>query len=527
MPSPTRVLAVTLPVFAVLVARFRFVCDDAFITFRYARNLAEGAGLRYNPDVHPPVEGYSEFLWALWLALGESAGANPVLWATVTSALCGALVIVLLARLLVRRFPEDPWAAPAGVLFAAAFPPLAVWSTGGLATAPFALAVFVCFERLLGDDDRPRPLAAGMAGATAVLLRADGIAAVAGVLVATGAVALRGRRTELRRAVGIAAAIVFAVFAAHVAWRYGYHGDFLPNTARVKVAFGLDRIERGATYVLSYLSVFPAAALVPATAIPFLWRPCRSRPIVCAALIVLGAVYGYAIVVGGDFMSMGRFLVPAVPFTALLLAALIAERPRGIGAAVPILVALCVATSLAPAFDLHAVPASVRDSFHFRRNRPGAMSEYKHWESMKENAERLTRLGRALGLVGRGEESIVLKAIGAVGYHSRLVIFDQHGLIHRDGTDPVRRRPSGGPLRSPGHDNYVERERFARARPTYWHAWMTGTEAARQGLAERNRTIHGARYVARAYEFPVEAGFEPGRSLVVLKLVARTIHEAP
>src|SRR5262245_34549479 len=51
-----------------LVHRFWFVTDDAYISFRYARNLAHGFGLRYNVTENPPVEGYSNFLWTLLCA---------------------------------------------------------------------------------------------------------------------------------------------------------------------------------------------------------------------------------------------------------------------------------------------------------------------------------------------------------------------------------------------------------------------------------------------------------------------------
>ena len=44
-----------------------FLCDDAFISFRYARNLLKGHGLVFNPDEY--VEGYSNFLWTLELTL--------------------------------------------------------------------------------------------------------------------------------------------------------------------------------------------------------------------------------------------------------------------------------------------------------------------------------------------------------------------------------------------------------------------------------------------------------------------------
>jgi hypothetical protein len=35
---------------------YRFLCDDAYISFRYAHHLATGRGLTFNPG-DPPVEG--------------------------------------------------------------------------------------------------------------------------------------------------------------------------------------------------------------------------------------------------------------------------------------------------------------------------------------------------------------------------------------------------------------------------------------------------------------------------------------
>ena len=43
-----------------------FLTDDAFISFRYVRNLLEGHGLVFNPGEY--VEGYTNFLWILELA---------------------------------------------------------------------------------------------------------------------------------------------------------------------------------------------------------------------------------------------------------------------------------------------------------------------------------------------------------------------------------------------------------------------------------------------------------------------------
>ena len=53
-PAPRRVLAVGLAlaflVFLGFAARFWFVCDDAYISFRYSRHLVEGHGGRLWAD---------------------------------------------------------------------------------------------------------------------------------------------------------------------------------------------------------------------------------------------------------------------------------------------------------------------------------------------------------------------------------------------------------------------------------------------------------------------------------------------
>ena len=74
-PGPTYLHAVTprhtpswiallpaLLALAALAAHLDLLCDDAFISFRYARNLARGDGLVFNPGESPPVEGYSNLL---------------------------------------------------------------------------------------------------------------------------------------------------------------------------------------------------------------------------------------------------------------------------------------------------------------------------------------------------------------------------------------------------------------------------------------------------------------------------------
>ena len=69
------VLAVVPVILGILLAfGKRWVCDDAFISFRYAENLIHGLGLVYNAGER--VEGYTNFLWTMWAALGLRFGAD-------------------------------------------------------------------------------------------------------------------------------------------------------------------------------------------------------------------------------------------------------------------------------------------------------------------------------------------------------------------------------------------------------------------------------------------------------------------
>src|SRR6185295_8846902 len=54
-------------------AHFFNLADDAYISFRYAENLATGHGLVFNPGDR--VEGYTDFLWVVLLAFCKLAGA--------------------------------------------------------------------------------------------------------------------------------------------------------------------------------------------------------------------------------------------------------------------------------------------------------------------------------------------------------------------------------------------------------------------------------------------------------------------
>src|SRR5262249_30342269 len=146
-----------------------FVVDDAAITYAYSINLAHGAGpvLRAGGE---RVEGYSNFLWMLLLALGVRLGADVFLLARVLGALLGLTLILgvaeLSAALRGRRSLVD--ALPA--LFAATLTPVSYWCMSGLEGPLYMNTLVWCAVRLIVERDQPerRPLSALCAAAAAL-----------------------------------------------------------------------------------------------------------------------------------------------------------------------------------------------------------------------------------------------------------------------------------------------------------------------------------------------------------------------
>lgn len=178
------------------------VSDDAFITYRYAENLAGGHGFVFNRGA-APVQGTTTPLYTALLALGARLGADIpalslVLGATALAAAAG--LVVLLAR--------DLGALAAGVAAALTWSasPLTWYSVAGMETPLYmALTLGTIWAAYHG-----RAGLAFLVGALAVLTRLDGLA----VLAAAGALLVLSRRWSWPGALGAAALLAgWAVLA--------------------------------------------------------------------------------------------------------------------------------------------------------------------------------------------------------------------------------------------------------------------------------------------------------------------------
>jgi arabinofuranosyltransferase len=308
------VFTAVIAVFAWLVIREAWLCDDAFITLRVVDNFHNGYGLRWN--VVERVQVFTHPLWCLTLLILTGVFGNLAL----TTLWFSIFVSITAFALIVPRPTRHNSQLVLLALMIPASKAVAQYATSGLegplSFLLLALLVLACggLEPAWNRWDRWVPLLA----AAVVLTRQDLLLVVAPLCVAW----------LVRKGVRQAAVPLLAGASAVAVWELFtliYYGSLVPNTALAKLNTGMPFSEKAAQG-LGYLGDFvvrdPSGFFVLALCL-FLLVAVR-RDVQARAVAVGIALYVlYIVSIGGDFMS-GRF------FTAPLFLA-VAETIRTVG----------------------------------------------------------------------------------------------------------------------------------------------------------------------------------------------------
>jgi len=400
------------------------IIDDSYISLRYARNFARGAGLVYNPGER--VEGYTSFLWVVLLGTWQRlTGADPVRTCVTGGVLFGLLTLGLTAVLLRGRSRLLIGRAPF-VLFLVFSIPCLFWSFSGMETSLFTslllLATWTLF-RAWRDPERgfQRLFLAGLLFGLASLARPETwlYAAVTGMLVLSQATP--GRR--LREGSGFA--LGFLVLAGgHLIFRLSYYGDPLPNTYYVKVgggsaalaAYGLHYLMRGAIWHWPLLILAALGAVRPGSG-----ETPEERRERIFSISLLGAQAAAVIYTGADHFREMRFFFPMLPFLVLLAA-------RGMSSVIDL---LHLPAPRARAWAAHgAVLAAVSATLllSFFHGRVGYDSSLVFGKAI---TQRWALIGEWLRSQAGPEDLLATPVAGAVAYTSDLPTLDMLGLTDR------------------------------------------------------------------------------------------------
>ncbi|HEY4688483.1 MAG TPA: hypothetical protein VIK33_04170, partial [Anaerolineae bacterium] len=227
--------------------------DDAYISFRYARNFARGDGLRFNPG-EPPVEGYSNFLWVVTLAGAARLGSDIPTSARVLGAALSIATLIGMAVALHRSGAGKAiiWMACAWLAASGSF---AMWAISGLESMLLAALLVLALILLDREERTGHGIASGFVLALVALARAEGAIFFAAAFAVRAIAHVRGQSARTIRE-DVKWALAFAVpFGAFLLWRVAYYGDWLPNTVYAKSGGGyLYHILRGVYYAFQFLA---------------------------------------------------------------------------------------------------------------------------------------------------------------------------------------------------------------------------------------------------------------------------------
>jgi arabinofuranosyltransferase len=417
-----------LMLIALLAVHIRMLAgltDDAYISFRYSKNLAQGQGLRWNPGGEK-VEGYTNFSWVLIGTLGFL-----LLPDLLPQLMSGLGIIFLLAtiwiflRMLALQFPGKRIISLSGAFFLAASGPLILWSTSGLETMMFAMltaAGFLAFLQYLQTGKAKYYNQVWIVSLLLFLTRPDGIIFAA----VMGCYFLLWQKGLLRRDRLLPFLTFYLIpFLAYNTWRIAYFGSWLPNTFYAKATgAALNQFKKGGLYLFNFSMVY----LLPLIPLVLYLLICRKRTAAesshfkIVSLMFLGTFTLYILLVGGDYMAMYRFFVPLLPLLYLLIAAeFIKTAGSGKNVAGWFLLAAAVLITFLPSTPL--------DRLVWGGNHPYQYGCYEGYRTEQWYLNRYITIGKLFGQIKRNAaDSIVIPAIGAVGYYSGMNVIDYYGL---------------------------------------------------------------------------------------------------
>jgi hypothetical protein len=368
--------------------------EDAYITFRYARNLVRGLGAVYNPGEH--VLGYTSPLWMAWNALGIALVKDPIVWSRVSTVALELGALYVVTRLLAAH--AGKLAAWSFGVFYAGWTFLAATAVSGMENnAVFALLALAAWA------------ASRRSAWTGPLLGALALSRPEGVVLALVVGVFAGWRDRI---VGLVLA------AAGVALLTSFYGSPIPQSLLAKaVVYGTPGPLEGRLWwewispvalwrwpvtseggLLFALSVVTApAAIAGAIGLARGWRDARA--LVALALSGLVVWAGYSIV-GVAYFAW--YLVIPVGTAAVLAAAGLPRIARGAWLPVSLLLFVLGTWTVEPALYTGR-----------------AVAEY----------ESFGKTARTLGLNSIPGQSVFLEPIGMVGWACKLRIIDEIGLV--------------------------------------------------------------------------------------------------
>jgi hypothetical protein len=419
--------------------------DDAMISMRYARHLAQGYGLVWNVGA-VPVQGFTNPAWTLLMAvphwLGLPLSRTSLVVMSLSAAILLGLVLTVhqISQTLAPRSGRAPLIAATITAF---YFPLVFWSLRGMEVGLLALLIAgaALLAIRLGPDTRGWHLVpVSLLLALAIATRMD--ATVQAMLVVVYVLTLdevKGRKRF------IPAILATAALIGILAWQRAYFGDPLPNTYYQKLigTSAWDRIKHGMLVFCLYATRDTLLLVLVSGVAVLRYRELRTRQTALLAALFL-VQCAYSIWVGGDYAepevnAANRFITQGMPPLIILFSLGV---DRLLSDLVPAAGPARRGTALWQPFGIAALALVIMSGqpwFRWATNKAPLL----------QSDIRRVRAGIAIAHSTSPDAVIAVHAAGQIPYYSDRTTIDLLGL-----NDPViaKAAPSG-PF-YPGHDKW-------------------------------------------------------------------------
>jgi arabinofuranosyltransferase len=299
--------------------------DDAWIHFQFARNLARGDGLSFNPG--RPTSGSTAPLWTLLLAGIYAIGGRFPIAGQALSAIC-YLALLMTTYALAKQLTGRRWAAwLAGVIVAVNG--RMVWAgLAALEICLFAALSLLAIGMHLHDRVTPRyRLRTAMLFGLAALSRPEGyllfalsiadyIWSISRITYHESRFGFQVLRFVLRKLPLLPIALFIAIILPYLLFSYHTSGHLLPNTYHAKATIGFlpDRAFRDSLSVIATYLILDNPLLLPFFLFGLILLV-RRTPLL--SLWCTGLPLAYAFI-RASLYQHGRYLMPLIPCNTIV-----------------------------------------------------------------------------------------------------------------------------------------------------------------------------------------------------------------
>ena len=298
-----------------IIAANGFTIDDAYISARYAKNLADDGQLTWNLGESPKTEGYTSPLWVLISSLlFFITHRSSFRLVQVASMSFGALTLFMIFAL-ARRLHFSGSTAALPPLFLSLSYPFILWSASGMENSLYTFLVLLGLYMVIAEEDNGLRYVTPLVFFLIFLTRTEGLVFYGSVVIVRCIKFIRdinAGRGQIKKFL-IWNAIFLSCFVTYMLWKIYYYGAILPLPVYVKKPAGFTGLAY-VVYFVVYVAPFFLLALLGL-------GNCLKNARNIRMLYVWTALGAYLLAISFSNPMMGydyRLLVTAFPLVYLI-----------------------------------------------------------------------------------------------------------------------------------------------------------------------------------------------------------------